>query len=232
MAKIAPSILAADFARLAEAVQAVANADAIHVDVMDGHFVPNITLGPDVVAALRRETPLPLDVHLMIEEPGRYLEAFAAAGADRITVHVEACRHLHSTLASIGALGKAAGVALNPATPASAVKHVLHLVDLVLVMTVNPGFGGQRFLPEVLPKVSEVAQMCASMGHRVEIQVDGGIGKETIGSAARAGATFFVAGTAIFRACDPAAAVEELRRAAAAAAGAGPAGPASIQQGR
>src|SRR5690606_16232885 len=124
--------------------QAVANADAIHVDVMDGHFVPNITLGPDVVAALRRETPLPLDVHLMIEEPGRYLEAFAAAGADRITVHVEACRHLHSTLASIGALGKAAGVALNPATPASAVKHVLHLVDLVLVMTVNPGFGGQR----------------------------------------------------------------------------------------
>ena len=212
MVKIAPSILAADFGRLADEVRSVANADWIHVDVMDGHFVPNITMGPDVVAALRRATALPLDVHLMVEEPARFLQAFARAGADRITVHVEACRHLHATLMAVAELGKGVGVALNPATPASAVQHVLHLVDLVLVMTVNPGFGGQSFLPETLPKLREVAAMCRAAGRTVELQVDGGIGPGTIAEAARAGATVFVAGTAVFKAPDPAGAVAELRR--------------------
>ncbi len=210
--KVAPSILAADFARLAESVSAVANADWIHVDVMDGHFVPNITMGPDVVAALRRETHLPLDVHLMVEEPIRYVEAFAKAGADRLTVHVEACRHVHSTLQAIRTCGVRAGIAYNPATSVSGIEYILHMVDLVLVMTVNPGFGGQSFLSETLPKVSEVAGLRESRQHEFEVQVDGGITLETIGLVAEAGASVVVAGTAVFKASNPQKAIEELRK--------------------
>lgn len=212
MTKIAPSILAADFTALGQSVNAVDNADWLHVDVMDGAFVPNITMGPDIVSALRRVTTLPLDVHLMIEEPIRYVESFAKAGADWITVHVEACRHLHSTLQSVKALGKKAGVAVNPATPIDTLTHVLPLVDLVLIMTVNPGFGGQSFLRECLPKVSGVVAMCQEFGVSPQIQVDGGIDESTVTEAARAGATVFVAGTAIFKSSSPRETVERLRQ--------------------
>ena len=196
---IAPSILSADFARLGEEVAALeaGGADWVHVDVMDGHFVPNITIGPPVVAALRPLTRLPLDVHLMIAPADPYIARFAEAGADVITVHAEAGPHLHRSLGAIRALGVKAGVALNPATPAAAVAEVLDMVDLVLVMTVNPGFGGQSFIAAVLDKVAEVRAM---IGERpVRIEVDGGITPETAGPAAAAGADILVAGSAVFR---------------------------------
>jgi ribulose-phosphate 3-epimerase len=196
---IAPSILSADFGRLADEVRAVeqAGADWIHVDVMDGRFVPNITIGPPVVEAIRAATRLPVDVHLMIVEPERYLDAFAKAGADGLTVHVEACTHLHRTLQHIRGLGKRAGVVLNPATHQSTLEYVLDTTDLVLVMSVNPGFGGQSFIPEVLPKVEAIDRM---IGDRpILIEIDGGITPETAAQATRAGARVLVAGTAVFR---------------------------------
>ncbi|OQA47651.1 MAG: Ribulose-phosphate 3-epimerase [Chloroflexi bacterium ADurb.Bin325] len=200
MLKIAPSILAADFASLGIAVQAAeaAGADYIHVDVMDGHFVPNITIGPPVVTALRKVTRLPLDVHLMIEAPERYLADFARAGADILTVHVETCPHLHRTVQQIRELGARPGVTLNPATSLEAVREILPFVDQILVMTVNPGFGGQRYIPTMTAKVARLATMIRDTGRAIDIEVDGGIDHTTIGEVAAAGATIFVAGTAIF----------------------------------
>jgi ribulose-phosphate 3-epimerase len=216
--RIAPSILAADFGRLADEVRAVeqAGADWIHVDVMDGHFVPNLTLGPVVVEALRAATHLPLDVHLMIEEPERSLEAYIRAGADRVGVHVETCPHLHRTLAQIREAGAKACVVLNPATPAAAIEPVIEDVDQVLVMSVNPGFGGQKFIASTLAKIGTIRHWIKHVNPAVELQVDGGIGPGTIGPAARAGANVFVAGTAVFRATDYSAAIAALRKEAAA----------------
>ncbi|GAB4272811.1 MAG: ribulose-phosphate 3-epimerase [Deferrisomatales bacterium] len=212
---IAPSILSADFGRLAEEVEALAGADAdwIHVDVMDGRFVPNLTIGPPVVRCVSRVARLPLDVHLMIVEPERYVPAFAEAGADLLTVHAEACPHLHRNLQQIRALGKGAGVSLNPATPVEQVLHVLEMVDLVLLMSVNPGFGGQRFLPLVLPKIRALRAEIRRRGLDVRIQVDGGIVPETAGECFRAGADAFVAGSYVFGSGDYARAVTRLREA-------------------
>ena len=198
---IAPSILAADFARLGEQVLAAqsAGADWIHVDVMDGRFVPNITMGPLVVEALRDITRIPLDVHLMIVEPERYVERFAEAGAASISVHVEACAHLHRVLAQIRECGCRAGVALNPHTPASAISEALEMADLVNVMTVNPGFGGQRFIKSALPKIRRLRDMLAARGLSADIEVDGGINSETIAPALNAGANVIIAGTCIFQ---------------------------------
>jgi ribulose-phosphate 3-epimerase len=197
---VAPSILSADFGRLADEVRAVerAGADWIHVDVMDGRFVPNITLGPPVVKAVRAATKLPVDVHLMIEEPERYVEDFARAGADVISVHVEACVHLHRTLQHIHHLGKRAGVVLNPSTSEASIEYVLGEADLVLVMSVNPGFGGQSFIPEVLPKVSKVRAMAQARGRAIDIEIDGGIAPGTAALATAAGARVLVAGSAVF----------------------------------
>lgn len=198
--KLAPSILAADFARLGEQVRAAeaAGGDWIHVDVMDGHFVPPISFGPIVVRALRPVTALPLDVHLMIEQPERHVEAFAAAGADRITVHLEACPHLHRTIQQIKALGCKAGVALNPATPLTLLEDILPDLDLALIMTVNPGFGGQSYIPASTAKIARLRTWLDELGTEVELQVDGGINEQTIGAAVMAGATVLVAGSAIF----------------------------------
>jgi ribulose-phosphate 3-epimerase len=198
--RIAPSILSADFARLGEALRTVesAGADWVHVDVMDGHFVPNLTLGPPIVRAIRRETTLPFDVHLMVEKPETMIDAFADAGADTITVHVEACPHLHRTLQQIRARGKRAGVALCPATSEDSIRYVLGSVDLVLVMSVNPGFGGQAFLPEVLPKARAIAEMIARSGRSIDLEMDGGIAVGTANEAARAGVRVLVAGQSVF----------------------------------
>ena len=216
MIRIAPSILSADFAALGQDVARVeaGGADQLHVDVMDGRFVPNLTVGPVVVAALRKRTRLPLDVHLMIVEPERYIPEFVAAGSDLVTVHAEACPHLARTLAQIRELGARAGVALNPSTPPSALEYVLDDLDLVLVMSVNPGFGGQSFIPGAHRKIREVR---ALLGARpVEISVDGGVKADLARSLVEDGATTLVAGSAIFGAADPAEAIRVLRRATAA----------------
>ena len=214
--RIAPSILSADFAKLGEEIRAVeaAGADWVHVDVMDGRFVPNITIGPLVVEAVRRCTQLPLDVHLMIVEPERYVGDFVSAGAATVGVHVETCPHLHRTLHQIREAGARACVVLNPATPVSAVEPVLGDVDQVLVMTVNPGFGGQSFIESTLSKIETLRGWIDDRGLRVDLEVDGGISTRTIARAARAGADVFVAGTAVFGATDYKLAIESLRRSA------------------
>lgn len=214
--RIAPSILSADFTRLGEEIAAVetAGADWIHVDVMDGHFVPNITLGPFIVEAVKRTTSLPLDVHLMIETPERYVDAFVRAGASTVGIQVEACPHLHRTIGQIHDAGARACVVLNPATPAAAIEPVLGDVDQVLVMTVNPGFGGQKFIEATLPKLETLRNWIDDRGLDVALEVDGGVAIETIGRAAAAGADVFVAGTAVFGAPDYAEAITALRRAA------------------
>jgi ribulose-phosphate 3-epimerase len=198
---IAPSILSADFTRLGEQIAECesAGADWIHVDVMDGHYVPNITMGPLLVEACRRATKLPLDVHLMIEKPERHLEAFAKAGATRITVHVETCPHLHRTLEYIKSLGCPAGVTLNPSTPVLLIEPVLHLADLVLVLSVNPGFGGQSFLVETIGKVTELRRKLDAIGSGTYLEVDGGIAGNTLPLMQKAGANVFVCGSAVFK---------------------------------
>ncbi len=220
-ALIAPSILAADFSRLGEEVRAVdaAGADWIHVDVMDGRFVPNISFGPDVVRAIRRNTQKPINLHLMIVEPERYLETFVEAGADHLLVQAEpgSTIHLHRVLSRIRELGRKAGVVLDPATPPELVEYVLPLCDVILVMTVNPGFGGQAFLPDMLPKIRRLRTMCLDRGLSPVIEVDGGQGPDTVARAVAAGATALVAGSSIFHTPDYAAAIRGLREAAAGA---------------
>lgn len=214
--KLAPSILSADFARLAEQIgeAEAAGADWVHVDVMDGHFVPNITIGVPVVRSLRRVTALPLDVHLMIESPDRYIDAFAAEGSDVITVHQEACVHLHRTIERIHELGKKAGVAINPATPVAVLDEILSHVDLVLVMSVNPGFGRQKYISGSGAKVSALARQLAARGlQEIEIEVDGGIDADTAPAVVREGATVLVAGAAVFGGGAVAANLERLRAA-------------------
>jgi ribulose-phosphate 3-epimerase len=214
--RIAPSILSADFAALGAAVIAAekGGADLIHVDVMDGHFVPNITIGPLVVKSVKRIASVPLDVHLMIADPDKYAEAFVEAGADMLSVHVEVLPHLHRTIAAIRELGAKAGAALNPSTPVSALEDVAADLDVVLVMSVNPGFGGQRFIPHTTAKIHRVRELLDRTGSRAEIEVDGGIDLDTIGAVVAAGATLLVAGHAVFGHGDPTAATRALRRAA------------------
>ena len=200
MGKISPSILSADFTRLGDEIKAVeqAGADYIHIDVMDGHFVPNITIGPMIVEAVKRVTDLPLDVHLMISAPDNFIDDFAKAGADILTVHAETVKHLHRTVQYIKEKGVSPGVSLNPATPLDILEYVLDDLDLVLLMTVNPGFGGQKFIPAVIPKIKRLREMVDKRNLKTEIEVDGGIGPDSISPVSSAGADVFVAGSAIF----------------------------------
>jgi len=217
---IAPSILSADFAALGAAIAAAerGGADLIHVDVMDGHFVPNITIGPPVVASIKRVATVPLDVHLMIEEPDRYIDAFAAAGAAMMSVHVEVLPHLHRTVHAIKALGVKAGVVLNPSTPTVAIEEIAADVDYVLVMSVNPGFGGQTFIPRSESKVRDVRALLDRVGNQAPVEIDGGVDIKNIARVVTAGARMIVAGSAIFHADDPERATRELKAAALAAA--------------
>jgi ribulose-phosphate 3-epimerase len=213
---IAPSILSADFAALGDAITAVqrGGADLIHVDVMDGHFVPNITMGPPLVTAIKRVARVPLDVHLMIEDPDRYIDAFARAGASMMSVHVEVLPHLHRTVHAIKALGVRAGVVLNPATPAVSIEEIAADVDYVLVMSVNPGFGGQTFIPRSESKVREIRALLDRAGNRAPVEIDGGIDQQNVGRVVAAGAGIIVAGAAIFHTGDPELATRELKAAA------------------
>lgn len=218
--QIAPSILSADFCRLGEEIRAVdrAGCDVIHIDVMDGHFVPNITIGPLVVEAVRAVTRKELDVHLMISDADKYVDAFALAGADWITVHVEACNHLHRTVSRIKELGKKAGVVLNPATSLATLDYILEDVDLVMLMSVNPGFGGQTFIPSTLAKIRQLRQRIDAMGLVVEIEVDGGVSETTISDVAEAGANIFVAGSAVYGSNDYEQTIASLKKKAVAGA--------------
>jgi ribulose-phosphate 3-epimerase len=215
--KIAPSILSADFGRLAEEVKAIGNADYVHVDVMDGHFVPNMTIGPVIVEAVRRATTLPLDVHLMIEDAERWVSAYAKAGADIIGVHVEACPHLHRTLHQIADFGKKPCVVLNPATPPESIEYVLGDVAQILVMSVNPGFGGQKFIPTALDKIRRLRQMLAQRGLTVDIEVDGGVTVANVAEVCAAGADVIVSGSGVYGTKDYAATITELRNKGTAA---------------
>jgi len=212
--KISPSILSADFTKLKEELKALedAGADYVHVDVMDGRFVPNITIGPFIVDAIKRSTRLPLDVHLMIEEPERYIADFAKAGSDIITVHVEATRHLHKVVQSIKEQGKRAGVTMNPATPLSSIEEVMTDVDLILIMSVNPGFSGQGFIPSSLKKIASARKMIAASGRNIELEVDGGIKVSNIKEAAFAGADVFVSGSGVFGTPDYKKTIEAMRK--------------------
>ena len=214
MKKISPSILSADFSRLGEELKRVedAGADWIHIDVMDGHFVPNITVGPFILEAVRRVTSLPLDVHLMIERPEQYIPEFADAGADIITVHVEACTHLHRTIQAIKEKGKKAGVSLNPATPLVLVEDILNNIDLLVIMSVNPGFGGQKFIISVLDKIKRARQMIDNIGAKVNIEIDGGVKLDNIGEVSSAGADIFVSGSGVFGTKDYKRTIEEMKR--------------------
>ena len=213
MTKIAPSILSADFSKLGDEIKAVedAGADWIHVDVMDGHFVPNITIGPPVIESIRKITDLPLDVHLMIENADRYIKSFVDAGADILTVQVEACPHLNRTVQIIKEQEVLAGVVLNPATPLSSLEEVLHELDLVLLMTVNPGFGGQTFIPSMLGKISNLSDIMSNYEDEIELQVDGGVKTENAGEIKKSGASILVAGSAIFNSKDYKKAIQGLR---------------------
>lgn len=214
MIKLAPSILAADFARLLEDVKKVENAgcEYLHIDVMDGHFVPNITLGPAIVKSLRKDVNMVFDAHLMIENPDQYVKDFVDAGCDLIVVHQEACRHLHRTIQNIKSHGIKVGVALNPATPIETIKNVLQDIDMVLIMTVNPGFGGQSFIESMIPKIQELKSLIDSQNLNVDIQVDGGIKPENVASVVKAGANIIVAGSAIFNSDDIKSTVDLFRK--------------------
>lgn len=215
MIKISPSILSSDFTRLGEEIRAVeeAGADLIHIDVMDGHFVPNITIGPLIVKAAKDITSLPLDVHLMISDPDRYIDDFVKAGADIITVHAETVYHLHRTIQVIKKMGVQAGVALNPATPVEMLNYILTDIDIVMIMSVNPGFGGQQFIPEAISKIEAVRKMIEKKGLPTEIEVDGGINEKTISRVYQAGANIFVAGSAIFLEDDYKKVIDTMRKA-------------------
>ncbi|HZQ70278.1 MAG TPA: ribulose-phosphate 3-epimerase [Terriglobales bacterium] len=219
MIELAPSILSADFARLGEQVRLAAEGGAtvVHVDIMDGHFVPNLTIGPPVVKSLRKATELPLDCHLMIENPDQFIPDFIEAGADWVSVHQEACRHLNRTLHLIRSHGALAGVVINPATPVDTLCEVLDMVDYVLVMSVNPGFGGQKFIPSTLHKMKRLAGLRQERGYNYRIEVDGGVALDTVGEVVRAGAEILVAGNAVFGSGDPKNNVQQLLKAAAEA---------------